>query len=240
MKPLFLGIALGFLCGQPASAQHTFLHNLQREEGQGKVKVHQSDAISKLVNGTPTVSSPKKTAVPSRKNTPAHPSTAHKTQSRTAAHVSEKQREETERREKEERMREVRRELDSIRAHQAEERREESRSHTLTPAEKAAAKRERYEAFLRAPKRKARGYRVQVYAGDNTRRAKNKAHSVAVQVKNYFPELAVYTHFVSPRWVCRAGDFRSFGEAKTYLGKIRAKKFREALIVKTTILVVDR
>ena len=40
---------------------------------------------------------------------------------------------------------------------------------------------------------KAAGFRIQAYAGNNTRQAKNDAYHVASRVKEYFPELTVYT-----------------------------------------------
>ena len=49
---------------------------------------------------------------------------------------------------------------------------------------------------------KSSGYRVQAYAGNNTRQAKNEAHQVGTRVKEYFPELSVYTSFNPPRWLC--------------------------------------
>ena len=55
---------------------------------------------------------------------------------------------------------------------------------------------------------KSSGYRIQVYAGNNTRQAKNEAYAVATRIKEHFPELTVYTSFNPPRWLCRAGDFR--------------------------------
>ena len=35
---------------------------------------------------------------------------------------------------------------------------------------------------------KSQGFRVQVYAGNNTSRAKNEAHAVGSRIKEYFPE----------------------------------------------------
>ena len=54
---------------------------------------------------------------------------------------------------------------------------------------------------------KSSGYRVQVYAGNNTRQAKNEAYSVASNIKERFPDLPVYTR--PCRFGRRAGDFRS-------------------------------
>ncbi len=83
---------------------------------------------------------------------------------------------------------------------------------------------------------KSTGYRVQVYAGNNTSQAKNEAYAVASNVKEYFPELTVYTSFNSPRWLCRTGDFRSIEEADVVMRKLRATgAFKEVTIVKDQI-----
>ena len=42
---------------------------------------------------------------------------------------------------------------------------------------------------------KARGYRVQVYAGNNSRVARNEANNVAAKVKEEFPDMPVYAYF---------------------------------------------
>ena len=83
---------------------------------------------------------------------------------------------------------------------------------------------------------KSSGYRVQVYAGNNTRQAKNEAYEVAAKIKEYFPDLAVYTYFNPPRWLCRAGDYRSIEEADAMMRQLRATGvFKEVSIVKEQI-----
>ncbi|MDO4163346.1 MAG: SPOR domain-containing protein [Bacteroides sp.] len=83
---------------------------------------------------------------------------------------------------------------------------------------------------------KSSGYRIQVYAGNNTRQAKNEAYSVASRIKEYFPELTVYTSFNPPRWLCRAGDFRSIEEADAMMRQLRATGvFKEVSIVKEQV-----
>lgn len=83
---------------------------------------------------------------------------------------------------------------------------------------------------------KSSGYRIQVYAGNNTRQAKNEAYSVASNIKERFPELSVYTSFTPPRWLCRAGDFRSIEEADAMMRQLRATGvFKEVSIVKDQI-----
>ena len=80
------------------------------------------------------------------------------------------------------------------------------------------------------------GYRVQVYAGNNTKRAKDEAYAVAAQVKDAFPELPVYAFFNSPRWLCRVGDFRSIEEADAVMRRLRATDvFKETAIVRDQI-----
>ena len=82
-----------------------------------------------------------------------------------------------------------------------------------------------------------RGYRIQVYAGGNTRQGKQEAMRMQNLVRTQFPDLAVYTQFISPRWICRVGDFRTYEEASKVLHEMRQTgRFREASIVKSTII----
>lgn len=83
---------------------------------------------------------------------------------------------------------------------------------------------------------KARGYRVQVYAGDNSRDARSMAYNVAHKVEAEFPDVPVYTYFLPPRWLCRVGDFRSVEEAYAIMRKLKATGFfKEVSIVREQI-----
>ena len=83
---------------------------------------------------------------------------------------------------------------------------------------------------------KARGYRVQVYAGNNSRIARQEANDVAEQVKAEFPELSIYAFFQPPRWLCRVGDYRSIEEADAAMRRLKATgKFKEVSIVREQI-----
>ena len=83
---------------------------------------------------------------------------------------------------------------------------------------------------------KKAGYRIQVYAGNNTRAAKNAAHAVGVRVKELFPDLPVYTSFDPPRWLCRAGDFSTIEEADAVMRQLRAVgDFKAVSIVREQI-----
>ncbi len=83
---------------------------------------------------------------------------------------------------------------------------------------------------------KSRGFRVQVYAGNNSRQARNDANAVAEKVKKEFPEMPVYTYFQPPRWLCRVGDFKSIEEAHVAMRQLKASgTFKEVSIVREQI-----
>lgn len=85
---------------------------------------------------------------------------------------------------------------------------------------------------------KAIGYRIQVYAGGNNRSAKQEAQRMGSLVRSMFTDVPVYTNFISPRWVCRVGDFKTYEEANDLLKQMQeTHRFNEASIVKTQIVV---
>ena len=94
------------------------------------------------------------------------------------------------------------------------------------------------EGLNDVPKMKVNGYRIQVYAGGNSRAARQEALKAASRVKGLFGEHSVYTLFQSPRWVCRMGDFRTQEEAIAVLQQLRATgMFDEAVVVRSKVLV---
>ena len=70
---------------------------------------------------------------------------------------------------------------------------------------------------------KATGYRIQVYAGNNTREAKVKAQEAESMVRASFPEQPVYTVFKSPRWLCTVGDFLYYEDAYNVMREMKKK-----------------
>lgn len=83
---------------------------------------------------------------------------------------------------------------------------------------------------------KSRGYRVQVYAGNNSRQARDEANAVAEKVKEKFPDMPVYTFFQPPRWLCRVGDYKSIEEAHVAMRQLKADgNFKEVAIVREQI-----
>ena len=84
---------------------------------------------------------------------------------------------------------------------------------------------------------KVTGYRVQAYAGGNTRNDRRTAETVGNNIKRRFPEQPIYVHFYSPRWICRVGNFRTYEEAHAMLLEIREMGYKQASIVKGKISV---
>lgn len=87
--------------------------------------------------------------------------------------------------------------------------------------------------------RKVTGYRVQAFAGGNTRADKNKAQQAGNAIKMRFPDQPIYVHFYSPRWICRVGNYRSLGEARRMLNAVKAMGYKSAIIVKGKITVFE-
>ena len=68
---------------------------------------------------------------------------------------------------------------------------------------------------------KATGYRIQVFAGNNTRASKERANEVDRYIRALYPDLPVHTEFKNPRWRCTVGDFLYYEEAFETLRKLR-------------------
>lgn len=85
--------------------------------------------------------------------------------------------------------------------------------------------------------RKITGYRVQAYSGGNSRADRQKAERIGNAIKSRFPDLPIYVHFYSPRWICRVGNFRTYQEANEVLQEIKDMGYRQACIVKGKITV---
>ena len=84
---------------------------------------------------------------------------------------------------------------------------------------------------------KANGFRVQVFAGGNSRNDRLKAERTGEEMKAFFPYEPVYVHFYSPRWVCRIGNYRTYEEAHEVLSKVKQLGYMSAVIVKGKITV---
>lgn len=85
--------------------------------------------------------------------------------------------------------------------------------------------------------RKVVGYRVQVFGGGSTRADRQKAEQMGKELKEKMPSQPVYVHFISPRWTCRIGNFRKADHANTLLKTVKKLGYKQACIVKTTVVV---
>ncbi|MFA6873317.1 MAG: SPOR domain-containing protein [Bacteroidaceae bacterium] len=84
------------------------------------------------------------------------------------------------------------------------------------------------------------GYRIQIYSGPATRDAKKEAAAAASKARIYFPEVAAYSIFVSPRWVVVVGDFTNREAANEMRQRIKESgAFQEVSIVHSQILVAQ-
>ena len=72
--------------------------------------------------------------------------------------------------------------------------------------------------------RKVTGYRVQ-------------AEQISHNIKSQFPNISVYVHFYSPRWICRVGNFRTYEEAHQMMVRLQNMGYKQATVVKGKITV---
>ena len=81
------------------------------------------------------------------------------------------------------------------------------------------------------------GYRIQIYAGGNTRYAKEEAQKAADFIKENHPEIPIYTEFVAPRWVCRVGDYKTIEEADQVMRMLKKSgNFKEIAILPNQLI----
>ncbi len=83
--------------------------------------------------------------------------------------------------------------------------------------------------------KKVRGFRVQAYSGGNTRVARQNAEKAGQAVKAIYPNLPVYVHFYSPRWMCQVGNFTSYEQARKVMRKLKASGIPHASIIRTMV-----
>ena len=78
---------------------------------------------------------------------------------------------------------------------------------------------------------KAKGYRVQVFSGNNTRQSKERANEVDKYIRSHYPDLPVHTEFKNPRWRCTVGDFLYYEEAYETLRKLKKETPYKGMII---------
>ncbi len=208
-----------FLTTAPAQ---TFLDHLQNDDkSSGQVSVKQSEDINKLVNGSGK----------SKEQDTKQEVTRQEERSRQESRSESRQRDyernvstaEDEARDKARRERE-RKAREAARAKKMQEFEENV---------DASSSRKK----LMSNSKRAKGYRIQVFAGGNTRLDRAKAQEMGAKVKTKFPGHPVYVHFYSPRWCCRFGNFRNQEAATKLLKQVKKEGFKNACVIKTAITV---
>ena len=220
------------LCLAGSATAQTFLDHLQKEEkSSGQVSVKQSEDISKLVNGS-------NKEKPSDVNKPS--SEGNRQESRSSQETSR-----SEERRSDESRRYDQRDNSSTRSDEAREKERRERERKAREALRAKKLKEFEENTTVSDSRlkvmsnskRSKGYRIQVFAGSNTREDRAKAHEVGAKVKVDIPGQPVYVHFYSPRWCCRFGNFRRQDDATDMLKKVKKMGYKNACVIKTTITV---
>lgn len=84
---------------------------------------------------------------------------------------------------------------------------------------------------------KVMGYRVQAFAGGNSRKDRQMAEQIRNNIKAHYANVPVYVHFYSPRWICRVGNYRTYEEAHQMMVNLQKLGYKQASIVKGKITV---
>lgn len=222
----FVTLLFVALCSALAANAQNYLDHLQQKtEGQGTVTVTQSKEIDDLVNGSNQVQQP---AAP-----------ANKTNVGTSA--TNEQRNNTANADANKNLVKPNEKGDSAKKDE-EEKKEEHKPEqpvakkTETTGEETAPVVDMNKKVMRNSY-KVKGYRVQVFAGGNSRADKQKATDAGNAVKRKYPSEPVYVHFYSPRWVCRVGNYRTLEEANRMMRNVRNMGFKEACVISGQITV---
>ncbi len=83
---------------------------------------------------------------------------------------------------------------------------------------------------------RSKGYRLQLYMGNNPKKSKEEAFNMEKKVKEIYPEIHTYVTFNSPFWKLKIGDFKSWEEADRIL---REFKNRHKSISKEVFIIKD-
>lgn len=224
IRRIFYTLTLALCITTTAGAQSFTQHLQEKKQAKGSVTVTQSKEIEDLVN---------KADVSAAKQEQQHVTkkpTEHADSSKTRHEAQTPHKNET-----------LKHEPDSAKHHDAKEHHEAQppkEKHEQTQPETKTE-----EPYVDTSKKvmrrsyKVNGYRVQVFAGGNSRADKLKAQQAGNAVKRAMPDQPVYVHFYSPRWICRVGNYRSYQEANRVLMQVKKLGYRQACIVSGKINV---
>lgn len=218
----FVTLLFILTCATIHSEAQSFLDHLQKKEpGKASVKVSQSKDIDELVNGkvkitittlpqAPTTSKSKQDDKPL-----IHPLTPQKQDK-----ITDKTKED--RNNKQE---------SSAKATERRATKEDTSTFELDIPTIDMRKKVMRKSY------KINGYRVQAFAGGNSRADRLRAESIRDNIKQVLPNEPIYVHFYSPRWICRVGNYRSYEEAARILKQVKGLGYKQACIVRGKITV---
>lgn len=222
----FIAFLMFMLCVSITAEAQKYTDQVQkRVKGQGTVTINQSEAITDLVNGSGPVKQDDtiKTTPANKKTVPAvDPNAAQGTPNKTNTESNKKQDTDS--------TKKVDVSGKNIPARQPVTSETKEGGETETPIVDTRKK-------VMLGGYKVNGFRVQAFAGGNTRNDKIQAQEIGNKIKMAFPDQPVYVHFYSPRWICRVGNYKSMEEANIMLHKIKALGYKQAIIVKGKITV---
>lgn len=96
------------------------------------------------------------------------------------------------------------------------------------------------KTYVTRTRHKAKGYRICIFTGGNSKADKTKAVQMGNKCREKFGELAVYPRFIAPRWVTHVGDFKTKQDAQKYVSLIRSANFTyEVRIIPSEVNIPD-
>lgn len=218
----FVALLFIMTCFTTLSEAQTFLEHLQKkEQGKASVKVSQSKDIDELVNGNVKITKIPTQKIQKQKSTEkehqiiVHPVAPAK-QEKTTEHTKEEIHHKHE---------------NVVITTEKRQPKEVSANNEMEIPTVDMRKKVMRKSY------KVNGYRVQAYAGGNSRTDRQRAESIRDKIKQILPNEPIYVHFYSPRWICRVGNYRSYEEAARVLRQIKAMGYRQACIVRGKISV---
>ena len=218
-----LFILFASLCSLQLSAQNTYTEKLRKNDPtKGSIIINHSSEIDEAVNGT------------SKKKVGSTASPAAKTSNSDKNKQVEKNRHTEKHEEKHAKGENA----------QSSSNDSKAKEHNATEHKKASTpsnnntKVNGQKHYVNRARHKARGFRICIFTGGNTRADKVKAIEMGQKCRNLFKELAVYPSFEAPRWVTHVGDFKTRQEAQKYVTRIRRARISyEVRIVSSEVNV---
>lgn len=224
----FVTLLIILICTLSSAKAQNFLKDLQKNiPGEGSVTIHQSANIGELVNGK---NSAPKAILPNQRKQVDKARVYKKT-------GTEKEPETTKKESTEKTHDTIRHEVSKPKATEPKRKEEVSTSESAETDFDIDIPTIDLRKKVMRKSYKAMGFRVQVFAGGNSRNDRQKAQNIGNDIKMNYPDQPIYVHFYSPRWICRVGNYRSYEEAHRMLLNVKRLGYKQACIVKGKISI---